>query len=794
MQRTGNGRDAATASSPFVCLGLNTAACGDGTAMDDSDSLARRPRPGCFAGADTPLAIVAAMQAHPSAADVALWGCRLLNSSAADHPTGQQASVDANAPAAIVEAIIAHADADVALWGCRALGSIAASFAPGQLAVVAAGAPGAIVAAMRLHSSSIDVSLWGCCSLEAITADHPAGQHAAVDAGAPAVIVASMRAHPGFADVELWGCRSLGNIAAFFHHGRLALLVAEAPAAILAALRKHTYSHSTDALASMADDEATLTTAGDVPVTAKSSVSPLTAAVCQWGTLALVRFAQVLHPVPREAAATATMMSSTERAASLARAVAVFIETVKWRLRTTAVYTDFGRDGSEPRTLISVGCDADVQFARDIARECGLHPLPPHIMIYVSPSVMPSILSLVECPNARHDCNLTMQITVSEIRRLLPFVSIEHRWPMEQSTVASAATEIRVMAPFQAVVVTHAVVCSVVERLQSCSLAIAVWGTAEVHAEFPASSDVLHALCRGAQLAGVMAPHDSDLPPKERLPPVNRPHVIASSVSSYITERSGITHLITTGHKLPTTGCERAHCGTEILSYVGHTDPLQKQDAVFYYFASPLAIVSSPAVADIALFLVPGKCVTAANFDSSRFADMSSPEVVRALDAHDTLITCPFPRGVGVYQTRGISIRTASPIGPQIDHVVFVAQHVSGECIIAGDSGGPSYPSLDRPHMLPHSFVHSAVLSAPYDVCVAALQSEFDDGILVHYMREHPECIYGCFTPAAFVLAQAASILTRNRTTLVHLSDIAYTTTPVNSVIPQRFCCQCLVS
>jgi len=56
-----------------------------------------------------------------------------------------------------------------------------------------------------------------------------------------------------------------------------------------------------------------MTTVGDALVTAKSFASPLTAAVCQWGTLALVRIAQVLHPVPREVVATATMMSSTER-------------------------------------------------------------------------------------------------------------------------------------------------------------------------------------------------------------------------------------------------------------------------------------------------------------------------------------------------------------------------------------------------------------------------------------------------------------------------------------------------
>ena len=93
------------------------------------------------------------MTAHKGAEDVARYGCRALGN-IAFLPAGQQAAVDAGAPAAIVAAITAHKrDADVAHFGCWTLSRIALLPA-GKSAVISAGGRAAVEAAVASHADA----------------------------------------------------------------------------------------------------------------------------------------------------------------------------------------------------------------------------------------------------------------------------------------------------------------------------------------------------------------------------------------------------------------------------------------------------------------------------------------------------------------------------------------------------------------------------------------------------------------------------------------------------------------
>lgn len=97
-------------------------------------------------------------------------GLLLPDNIIADHAEGQQAAVDAGAPAAIVAAMSAHHCAFILEQGCRALASLVAFFPAGQQAAVTAGAPDAIFTAMVRTDSSDSASRaalcqWGCLAL-----------------------------------------------------------------------------------------------------------------------------------------------------------------------------------------------------------------------------------------------------------------------------------------------------------------------------------------------------------------------------------------------------------------------------------------------------------------------------------------------------------------------------------------------------------------------------------------------------------------------------------------------------
>lgn len=798
--------------------------------------------------AGAPAAILTAIRDHPSVADVALEGCRCLSTVIDEHCRGQQAACDSHAAATMVAVLDHHDDANIAVWCCHILGIIASLLDVGKHAAVSAEAPHAVVRAMLKHTGNAHVAHWGCFALNNISTDHPVGQKAAVDAEGPAAIVEAMRTHPTDADVALWACRALGNIAAFFREGQAAVIRTCAHIAIAVVLGKYTNACveagaektllAPPAVRACDRYAACLTS---LPRDSRSEAAPVAEAIAQWGFLALARISQLhmtdveasfsifirerIHansvpedessivgaaPAIRNDTSGSRLALGDGATASRQASIDSFLGTLRWRLPTASVYTAFPSDDfPDGRTHISVGCSADVHFARDIARECGLCPLPLSVVILLSPIVVPSILSNAQCELARSGSALALQVAQDEVRRLLPYVTIEQRWPtgLSDHTTAllSRVSDTRVVVPFDKAAVTQAVVNCVLERMQCPSLVLTVWGSLEIERALPAPSDVLQVICPG--ISTDIAPRGMfDVLTSEgvmhflehlRLRPVATEQPsdelgLASSLGSYFTDGRN-QFLLTSAHKIPSHGCEFARSGVSSTSsifdehfvYVGHDIP--ESPWPFFFRRTPISPGVVTGIADVAVFQIHGNYSTGAITKwGSDYANSLFPDVVTSLAATDTDVICPFPRGRGIYRTRGTSDRLVSSVGDAIYRVVLVAQHVSGERIIAGDSGGPCYSAVAGGlQKFPHAFVRSTILSAPFALCANALKDGFDDNLLRDYIREHPESVYGGFTPAAHALAQASSLLTKSLNSSVRLQTLAYTTSPVRSCL----CC-----
>jgi len=136
-------------------------------------------------------------------------------------------------------------------------------------------------------------------------------------------------------------------------------------------------------------------------------------------------------------------------------------------------------------------------------------------------------------------------------------------------------------------------------------------------------------------------------------------------------------------------------------------------------------VLSRPisAVADVALFRVPSPYEWSAVIQtgSSCVAD-GDWTILRPLDVVDAdIVTCSLYRnGIhaeGRYRVCGIAQSSAGAnrgiIGADIAHFVYIMQYVSGQLVVAGDSGAPAITASGQLH----SFVRSIATCAPAATC-----------------------------------------------------------------------------
>lgn len=733
-----------------------------------------------------PAAIVAAMLAHPSIAGVALWGCRALGSIAADHTAGQQAAVTAGAPAVVVAAIHSHMlFAEVALWCCRALERIAACFRPGQEDVVKAGALVAIVAAVRTHSSVVDVMQSGCSSLGCIIAGLAEGQQAAVDAGAPAAIVAAMSAHPCNCISEQ-GCRALASLVAFSPAGQQAAVTAGAPDIIVAAMVR-------------ADDVG----------------SADCAALRQWGCLALSRIAQCVTVDDVGPSGPCLF----DEAPVIEAVLSKFVDAMRSRLPTASLFHPAKGMPGDGRACdvalwVTVGCDADEQLARDCARICGLHPLPSFLRIATLPGgVAASGFSDRLCLEVQADVTglSALRCAVGEIRRLLPFATIESRASPDVDTSAADSTVAgggvprvgpelpslsptgssltsRVVVPFNRGIVANAMVTYLLHRLREPRLDVSVWCAVETKLALPCLSDCVYVESpdippmnsRGILTGSNGDVYLSNVPRRDPIaggPAAGGQHEVECTPGAWF-GHGRAAYLLTSAHMLSLNSTQArsrrdpADAACEFFPFVGGVDPsfIDTRTRCFQVRDS-MSSGATSTVADVAVFRAPSKysagtaCLRGVDFldlDSDGIVSYPPTGVIE-------MLTCSLPRGDGHFLVSGTARRWEGTTGYLKEHVLFLAQHVLGEDIEQGNSG-----SALRGVRGLHSFVHSRVLAASFQVCRAALIAGDDavDALLVELAR-HPENVYLTFTPASCALAQAASILR------VPLRELAYTSPPV---------------
>lgn len=657
--------------------------------------------------------------------------------------------------------------AEIAVWCCRALGRIAACFRPGQEDVVKAGALAAIVVAVRTHRFVVDVTQWGCSSLDCIVADLTEGQQAAVDADAPAAIVAAMSAHQCNFILEQ-GCRALASLVAFFPAGQQAAVTAGAPDVIVMAMVR-------------ADDVG----------------SADCAALRQWGCLALCRIAQCVTDVDFGP-------SDVDGAQAIEAVLGKFVNALRSRLPTASLFHPAkGMSGDERACnvvlWVTVGCDADEQLARDCARICGLYPLPSFVRIATLPGgIEASGLSDSLCYEVRADVTglSALRCALSEIRRLLPFVTIES-WTSPSCDSSAAAASVaagdgvsektRVVTPFNRGIVVNAIVTYHIHRLRSLPLEVSVWCAVETALALPCPSDCIYVESPDIppmNSRGILTGNDGNVylenvPRRNPIaggPAAGSRRIVQCTTGAWI-GHGRATYLLTSAHMLSSNSVQArstrnpANAACEILPYVGGVDPsfIDAQTHCFQVKES-MSSGASSAVADVAVFRAPRKysagavCLRGVDF-------LDSDGVVSPPIGVVEIVTCSLPHGDGHFLISGTVRRSEGRTGYLREHVLFLAQHIQGCDIEQGNSRSELRGVCGL-----HSFVHSRVLAAPFSVCRAALLAGDDavDTLLVE-LAHKPENRYLTFTPASCALAQAASILR------VLLRELSYTALPVVS-------------
>lgn len=647
---------------------------------------------------------------------------------------------------------------------------------------------------MMSAQPTADIAAWGCRQLDAIASAGVEGQLAAVAANAPAAIIAALFAHSGNADVAAWACRAIGSIVVYSDTGQRNAVLAGAPSAIASAL----LSSST------------------IPCPAASMGSLNWARVLQWGWLALIRLGQ-LFPCFQEAEAGSSCSIS-------AGAIARFCGAVHWRLPHAQICRN-GSDLADSRGLtvtIAVGCEADEHFVRDLARGCGIHPLPENIVVCVSDWLPPSGFTAVESRYATGLAEWTLAQLIDEARRLLPFVSIEHRLAAVDSvlstSVASSAVSlpcmgeaeaapdlpgivVRVVVPISRVVVTNAVVALLLERFRLPGSSVTVWVAKELDCEMPAPGALLGVRC--PKLGPCAAPRTEVVEitgdHHRRIfvdhidaatSPAPREWGIISSAGGYVMYGRRM-FLLTSGHGFRPHTCQNA-CAirsfddntrlSDNFRFVGSVWPSNADSATPMFLYRPVVgeLYEISAVADISLFEVPTTYESGAVLQSgSAFAVAGDPVVMSTLNEGSigTLITCSFNNGTtGVYRVCGIAESIAGAcmgrVGPVVMHYSYTAQYVEGTPIQQGYPGALARTASMEVHSFVRSLVASVSASDRNILLLDEPEGHIFDGTCFAGASGTVER-YAYFTPAGCALSQAARILgTRD------LREVAYVGVP----------------
>jgi hypothetical protein len=201
---------------------------------------------GAGAGAGAAAGALAALAAHPSAANVCSVGLETLI--AVHHASLDYILVSA-APA-IVKSLTDHTgskgnegNADVCKWALKALHVLARGSEEGAESCLEAGAAPAIVAAIGFHhklaqqGAQQDVCESGCWALAAITASQK-GRESCAQAGAAAAVVSMMRHNSALATTES-GCRALAQLAVNDKDAGAPFVDSRAAFALVSALKAH---------------------------------------------------------------------------------------------------------------------------------------------------------------------------------------------------------------------------------------------------------------------------------------------------------------------------------------------------------------------------------------------------------------------------------------------------------------------------------------------------------------------------------------------------------------------------
>jgi len=123
-------------------------------------------------------------------------------------------------------------------------------------------------------------------------------------------------------------------------------------------------------------------------------------AVLQWGLLACIRLGQIFP----------CSHIGTLSVGDVASATARFCEAVKWRLPSAQIFQHRLQESGAPSFLVSVGCEADLHFACDLARGCGLHHFPENVAIRVCDSVPPSGITDAQRTETRANAGLAEKL------------------------------------------------------------------------------------------------------------------------------------------------------------------------------------------------------------------------------------------------------------------------------------------------------------------------------------------------------------------------------------------------
>jgi hypothetical protein len=162
-------------------------------------------------------AVVAAMQAHPDARVVQLFGCDALNSlCVSSTEDSEEIRAQACYTEGAIEAVVAafaYADVLVQRTACYALRAMALENKAGQDKAGDAGALAAVTAAMHRNSADADFQFAACLALRFLTSNNAANKVKAGAAGAIEAIVAAMNAHPGAGTrLSFAACHALANV------------------------------------------------------------------------------------------------------------------------------------------------------------------------------------------------------------------------------------------------------------------------------------------------------------------------------------------------------------------------------------------------------------------------------------------------------------------------------------------------------------------------------------------------------------------------------------------------------